>query len=66
VRSVTVYFQWNLLSDADDDKFVDAAVAGSASYLVSEDCHLRRLAEVDFPKVALMRLEDFKRWRDTT
>lgn len=65
VHTVEVYFQWNLLADEDDNKFVDAAVAGGAAYIVSEDRHFRRLAEVDFPKVGLMRLDDFMRWYES-
>ena len=64
VRNVEVYFQWNLLLDEDDNKFVDAAVAGGASFIVSEDRHFRKLSEVDFPKIKLLRLEDFKHWYD--
>lgn len=26
------------------------------------DRHFRKLAEVDFPKIKLLRLEDFKHW----
>lgn len=62
VRPVEVHYQWNLLADEDDNKFVDAAVAGGAAYIVSEDRHFRRLAEVDFPKVQLMRLDEFRQW----
>ena len=62
VRPVEVYYQWNLLADEDDNKFVDAAVAGGAAFIVSEDRHFRRLAEVDFPKVELMRLDEFRQW----
>ncbi len=64
VYNVEVYFRWNLLTDEDDNKFVDTAVAGGASYIVSEDRHFRRLAEADFPKVELMNLEDFSVWFD--
>ena len=64
VHKVEVYFKWNLLLDEDDNKFVDAAVAGGASFIVSEDRHFRRLAEFDFPKLELLRLTDFKRWHD--
>jgi predicted nucleic acid-binding protein len=65
VRPVEVHYQWNLLAVEDDNKFVDAAVAGGAAYIVSEDRHFRRLAEVDFPKVQLMRLEDFRQWYES-
>lgn len=64
-HNVEVYFQWRLLEDEDDNKFVDAAVAGGASFVVSEDRHFRKLVEVDFPQVGLMRLNDFKGWFDT-
>ena len=44
------YFRWNLVvSDADDNKFVDCAVAGNADLIVSNDKHLRRLNENKFP-----------------
>lgn len=62
VHSVEVYYQWNLLTDEDDNKFVDAAVAGGAAFIVSEDRHFRRLVEVGFPKVQLMRLDEFRQW----
>jgi len=66
VRTVEVYFQWNLLADEDDNKFVDAAVAGGAAFIVSEDRHFRRLTEVDFPKVQLMRLDEFRQWYEAS
>jgi putative PIN family toxin of toxin-antitoxin system len=62
VRDVAVWYQWNLLSDENDNKFVDAAIAGGASFIVSEDRHFRKLEEVHFPKITLMRLDVFKDW----
>lgn len=62
VFQVNVWYQWNLLTDQDDNKFVDAAIAGGASFIVSEDRHFRKLDEVKFPEVTLMRLADFKKW----
>ncbi|MFN4255154.1 MAG: putative toxin-antitoxin system toxin component, PIN family [Saprospiraceae bacterium] len=53
-------FQWNLLADPDDNKFVDAAISSGASYIVSEDRDFRVLHRIDFPKVNLLRLADFK------
>lgn len=64
VNNVEVWYHWNLLTDETDNKFVDAAVAGAAAYIVSEDRHFRKLETVDFPKVTLMRLDDFKHWYD--
>lgn len=61
VQEVTVYYQWNLLAeiDADDDKFVDCAIACGADYLVTNDKHFNRLKEVPFPKVEIIRAEEF-------
>lgn len=53
-------YQWQLISkDPDDNKYVDCAVAGQADFLVSEDRHFDVLAEVDFPKVKVLKLDDF-------
>lgn len=61
VHQVDIYFNWNLLDDPDDNKFVDAAIAGGAEFIVSEDRDFRKLREVDFPKVALLRLDEFEK-----
>ncbi|MBL7802839.1 MAG: putative toxin-antitoxin system toxin component, PIN family [Saprospiraceae bacterium] len=60
VVRTNVYFNWNLLSDADDNKFVDAAVACGADALVSEDRGFRILSQVEFPKLVLLKLDEFK------
>jgi putative PIN family toxin of toxin-antitoxin system len=62
VINVTVYYHWGLLKDPDDNKFVDAAIAGSASYIVSEDRDFRTLLNTSFPPVKLLRLEQFFSW----
>ena len=53
--------QWHLLADtdADDDKFVDCAIACGADYLVTNDKHFNKLREVLFPVVPIIRAEDF-------
>lgn len=60
VHFITTYFQWNLLNDPDDNKFVDVAVAANARYLVSEDNDFNVLKSVDFPRVEVLRINDFK------
>ncbi|MDX1938974.1 MAG: putative toxin-antitoxin system toxin component, PIN family [Saprospiraceae bacterium] len=54
------YFQWNLLQDQDDDKFVDCAIASNADYLVTEDSDFRVLLNIPFPKVSIIGIEKFK------
>ena len=57
-----VYIRWALLSkDADDNKFVDCAVACNAKYLVSHDKHFNVLRNTPFPKVELISAADFKK-----
>lgn len=56
----TAHYRWQLLADPDDDKFVDAALAGSAHYLVTEDAHFRPLSKVDFPRVRVIGMEQLR------
>ncbi|MBO4451328.1 MAG: putative toxin-antitoxin system toxin component, PIN family [Bacteroidaceae bacterium] len=56
---VTPYFKFNLIqADLDDNKFIDCAVCGNAKFIVTEDHHYRVLQEVDFPKVAVITLDE--------
>jgi predicted nucleic acid-binding protein len=45
--------------DPDDNKFVDCAIIAGADYIVSEDAHFRILADIPFPSVAVIRLDEF-------
>lgn len=45
--------------DPDDQKFVDAYLAGSADYLVSNDRHFDELGAAGFPAVRVLSSEDF-------
>ncbi|MFN0035920.1 MAG: putative toxin-antitoxin system toxin component, PIN family [Saprospiraceae bacterium] len=60
VEFVEPHFFWNLLSDPDDNKFVDAAIAAGADYLVSEDRDFRSLQSVEFPEVTVLRMHEFE------
>ena len=55
-----VYFNWKLIDkDPDDNKYVDAAIVGSADVIVTNDYHFNVLKTVNFPKVNVMNIEDF-------
>ena len=45
--------------DPDDNKFVDCAFAANATFIVSQDHHFDVLATIDFPKIAVLRLQAF-------
>jgi len=60
VIRIEPFFKWNLISqDPDDNKFVDSAISGSADYLVTNDKHFDGLKKIGFPKVEVIRAEDF-------
>jgi predicted nucleic acid-binding protein len=55
------YFKWNLVeNDADDNKFVDLTIADNADYLVTNDKHFGALKTVDFPKLNIVSIDEFK------
>lgn len=60
VKWITKYFKWNLVTaDPDDNKFVDCAIASDAKFLVSDDKHFMVLKKIPFPKVDLLKAEEF-------
>jgi len=53
-------FRFNLITaDPDDNKFVDCAIVANADYIVSQDNHFNILKRINFPKVNVIRIEDF-------
>jgi putative PIN family toxin of toxin-antitoxin system len=57
-----VYYNWNaILSDPDDNKFFDIAVAADVDYLVTNDRHFDIVKNIAFPKVTILSAEDFLR-----
>ncbi len=57
---VNIYFNWNLISeDPDDNKFIDCAVAGDATFIVTNDKHFNILKNTGFPKLEVLKIEEF-------
>jgi predicted nucleic acid-binding protein len=48
-----------IVADPDDNKFVDCAVIAHADYIVSQDTHFDVLKTINFPKVNVIRIEEF-------
>lgn len=46
-------------ADKDDNKFVDCAIAAGAFFIVSEDKHYEVLEKIPFPKVDVVKLQEF-------
>ncbi len=56
-----IYYQWHIIqADVDDNKFVDLAVSAGADYIISNDKHFNILKELPFPKLYLLKLEEFE------
>ena len=60
VVQVEIYFKWSVIvSDADDNKFVDCALNGNADFLVTDDKHFNILKKTAFPTVKLLKTRAF-------
>lgn len=60
VHYITSYYKWQLINaDPDDNKYCDCAIAGKASFLVTEDKHFSILKKIPFPKLTTISIEDF-------
>lgn len=55
-----IYYNWNaIISDKDDNKFFDAAIAGNADYLVTNDGHFQDAQKIGFPRINIITADDF-------
>ncbi|MBE5321807.1 putative toxin-antitoxin system toxin component, PIN family [Pedobacter sp. MR2016-19] len=60
VEKVDIYFEWKLiLSDLDDNKYVDAYVCSNADYIITNDHHFKILKQIEFPKVNVLTIDEF-------
>ena len=51
---------WQLLQDADDNKFADCAIAANADYLITNDKDFNILKQINFPKISVVTIQEFK------
>ncbi|QDK83373.1 PIN domain-containing protein [Spirosoma sp. KCTC 42546] len=55
-----IYFEWGLMhNDPDDNKYVDCALVANADHLVSEDRHFSILRDIEFPRLSVIRIDEF-------
>lgn len=61
VSLTEIYFKWHLIhADADDNKFVDCAISAGAQYIVTNDKDFNALFDLEFPKIRVVSIFDFK------
>ena len=66
VYQSAVYYRFLLITnDADDDKFADCAIAQGVHYLVTDDKHFKILLRLGFPKVNLLKINEFQALLET-
>lgn len=54
-------YAWRLItSDADDNKFVDCAIAGNADVIITNDSDFNVLKQIGFPKVNIVSVDEFE------
>jgi len=62
VEKVIPHFKWNLIiADPDDNKFVDCAFNAGADCIVTNDKHFNVLKNIDFPKINVVNIDNFKK-----
>lgn len=60
VHFINTFYKWLLMeNDPDDNKYVDCAIAGKASYLITEDQHFNILNRISFPKINILSIDNF-------
>lgn len=61
VYKISIHYKWNLIKeDEDDNKFVDCAINSNCHLLVTNDKHFKVLSEIEFPKISVMNINEFK------
>ena len=61
IHFTTPHYRFLLIThDADDDKFADCAIAEGVHFLVTNDKHFNVLRKLGFPKVNLLKINEFR------
>ncbi len=56
----TTFFEWGLMhNDEEDNKYTDCAIVANVDHLVSEDRHFNILKDIDFPRLSVIRVDEF-------
>ena len=54
-----IFYNWNaIIADPDDNKFFDAAVAGNADFLVTNDAHFNEALKIKFPEINIISADE--------
>ena len=60
LKRISVFFNLGLIkADPDDNKFVDAAFAANADFIVTNDRHFNILKKINFPSIKVIDIDTF-------
>jgi len=60
IHYIHPHYQWRLITiDPDDNKYCDCAIAGQATYIVTEDRHFDVLKNIPFPSLTNISIDHF-------
>jgi putative PIN family toxin of toxin-antitoxin system len=60
ILKIDPHYHFRLIeADKDDNKFVDCAICGNCDFLITSDHHFDVLKKIEFPKVDIIRPEEF-------
>lgn len=60
IKLIKPHFNWNILKDTDDNKFIDCVISAAADYIISNDKGFRILKTLKFPPVAVLTYLQFE------
>lgn len=60
VHLIDPHFNWQLLKDEDDNKFVDCCVAANADFIISNDKGFDILKNIEFPPITVLKYDQFE------
>ncbi len=64
VEKTDIFFRFNLIEkDSTDNKFVDCAISADADCIISNDKHFQILKTITFPKVNVLTLNEFEKYK---
>ena len=62
VHQIIPHFKWNLITaDPDDNKFIDCYITSNADFIVTNNKHFNILKQIDFPKILICQIKDFRK-----
>jgi uncharacterized protein len=61
VQKIIPFYKWSLImTDPDDNKFVDCAISANAHFIITNDKHFNILKTIAFPSIQILTIEQLE------